>query len=80
MKHGVFSTDCYKKTAAPAPYIPELAGAYIAYLVVERNIILELKSVQALTPVMEAVLYGWLSLFFSRHSVIISFRKSTLLH
>lgn len=40
----------------PLYYKGELAGAYVADLVVDGKIILELKSVRELTPVMEAQL------------------------
>ena len=46
----------------PVYYRGELAGAYIADMVVEGKIILELKSVVNLTPAMEAQLINYLKL------------------
>ena len=46
----------------PVYYRGELAGAYIADLVVEGKIILELKSVKELSPAMEAQLLNYLRL------------------
>ena len=43
-------------------YRGELAGAYIADMVVEGKIILELKSVVSLAPAMEAQLINYLKL------------------
>lgn len=46
----------------PLYYKGELAGAYVADLVVENTVLLELKSVQVLTPVMEAQIINYLRL------------------
>ena len=46
----------------PLFYEGELAGAYVADIVVEKKVILELKSVQVLTPVMDAQLINYLRL------------------
>ena len=46
----------------PVYYRGELAGAYIADLVVDNTVILELKSVQLLNPAMEAQLINYLRL------------------
>ena len=46
----------------PVHYRGELAGAYVADMVVEGKVILELKSVKSLTPVMEAQLLNYLRL------------------
>ena len=46
----------------PVYYRGELAGAYVADMVVEGKVILELKSVTVLTPAMEAQLLNYLKL------------------
>ena len=46
----------------PLHYRGQLAGAYVADLVVACTIIVELKSVQQLTPVMDAQLINYLRL------------------
>ena len=46
----------------PLYYRGELVGAYLADLIVDDTIILELKSVKQLTPVMEAQLLNYLRL------------------
>ena len=46
----------------PLTYRDEYVGAYIADLVVEETIILELKAVKALSPVMEAQIINYLKL------------------
>ena len=46
----------------PVYYRGEMAGAYVADLVVEDTIIMELKSVKELTAVMEAQLINYLRL------------------
>lgn len=48
----------------PVYYRGELAGAYIADMVVEGKIILELKSVTQFSPAMEAQLLNYLKLSF----------------
>ena len=53
----------YERQAVyPVHYRGQLAGAYVADLVVEGTIILELKSVQRLTGVMEAQIINYLRL------------------
>lgn len=49
-----------RQAVYPLHYKGELVGGYIADLVVDRSIILELKSVRQLTPVMEAQLINYL--------------------
>ena len=56
------SLSFQRQVIYPLYYRGELAGAYVADLVVEDTIILELKSVQKLTPVMEAQLINYLRL------------------
>jgi len=56
------SLSFQRQAIYPLYYRGELAGAYVADLVVEETIILELKSVQKLTPVMEAQLINYLRL------------------
>jgi len=53
----------YERQAVyPVYYRGQLAGAYVADLVVEGKVILELKSVQRLTAVMEAQIINYLRL------------------
>jgi GxxExxY protein len=58
----------------PLYYKGELAGAYIADLVVEDKLILELKSVSKLTPVMEAQLLNYLRLSKLRVGYLVNFQ------
>ncbi|WP_319559049.1 GxxExxY protein [Marispirochaeta sp.] len=60
----------------PLYYKGELAGAYIADLVVDNKIILELKSVRQLTSVMEAQLINYLRLSKVPVGYLINFRKT----
>jgi GxxExxY protein len=60
LKHRGLAFD--RQQVYPLSYKGELAGAYIADLVVENKIILELKSVQAITHVMEAQIINYLRL------------------
>ncbi len=60
----------------PVYYKGELAGAYIADLVVEGKVILELKSVSKLTPVMEAQLINYLRLSGLRVGYLVNFNGS----
>ena len=53
---------CERQAVYPVYYRGQVAGAYIADLVVEGSIILELKSVRSLTAVMEAQLLNYLRL------------------
>jgi GxxExxY protein len=57
----------------PLHYKGEMAGAYIADLVVENTIILELKSVSKLKPVMEAQLLNYLRLSKLRIGYLVNF-------
>jgi GxxExxY protein len=58
----------------PVYYKGELAGAYIADLVVENSLILELKSVQKLSPVMEAQLLNYIRLSGLRVGYLVNFQ------
>ncbi len=60
----------------PLFYKGELAGAYIADLVVEDKIILELKSVRQLTATMEAQLINYLRLSKVPVGYLINFRNT----
>ncbi|ORC28823.1 hypothetical protein B4O97_18970 [Marispirochaeta aestuarii] len=60
----------------PLYYKGELAGAYIADLVVANSIILELKSVRQLTSAMEAQLINYLRLSKVPVGYLINFRNS----
>ncbi len=60
----------------PVYYKGELAGAYIADLVVEGKVILELKSVSKLTAVMEAQLINYLRLSGIRVGYLVNFNGS----
>lgn len=60
----------------PLFYKGELAGAYIADLVVDNKIILELKSVRQLTAVMEAQLINYLRLSKVPVGYLINFRNT----
>jgi GxxExxY protein len=60
----------------PLYYKGELAGAYIADLVVDNKIILELKSVRQLTNVMEAQLINYLRLSKVPVGYLINFRNT----
>ncbi len=60
----------------PVYYKGELAGAYIADLVIEGKLILELKSVSKLTPVMEAQLINYLRLSGIRIGYLVNFNGS----
>ena len=60
LKHRGLSVE--RQVAYPLVYRGEYVGAYLADLVVEGTIILELKSVKALTPVMEAQIINYLKL------------------
>ena len=62
----------------PLYYKGELVGAYIADLVVNDSIILELKSVKALNRIMEAQLINYLSLSGIRVGYLINFNSIRL--
>ena len=51
-----------RQVVYPLVYRGQYVGAYLADLVVEGTIILELKSVKALTPVMDALIINYLKL------------------
>ncbi|MFP4302723.1 MAG: GxxExxY protein [Spirochaetaceae bacterium] len=54
--------DFERQRVFPVYYRGEMAGAYVADLVVEGKVIMELKSVKKLTSVMEAQLVNYLRL------------------
>ena len=60
----------------PLYYKGELAGAYIAVLVIDNKIILELKSVRQLTSIMEAQLINYLRLSKVPIGYLINFRNT----
>jgi GxxExxY protein len=60
LKHRGLSVE--RQVVYPLLYRGEYVGAYLADLVVEGTIILELKSVAALTPVMDAQVINYLKL------------------
>lgn len=60
LKHRGVSVE--RQVVYPLVYRAEYVGAYVADLVVEGTIILELKAVRALTPVMEAQIINYLKL------------------
>ncbi|MDA3938261.1 MAG: GxxExxY protein [Spirochaetia bacterium] len=60
----------------PVYYKGELAGAYIADIVVDGKIILELKSAVRLTGVMEAQLINYLRLSKIQVGYLVNFRNS----
>ena len=62
----------------PLYYKGEMVGAYIADLVVDGKIILELKSVQALHPAMEAQLINYLRLSKVPVGYLINFNATRL--
>ena len=59
-------------------YKGEIAGFYVADMVVEDKIILELKSVQALNPVMEAQLINYLKISGLTAGYLVNFRNTKL--
>ena len=60
----------------PLYYKGELAGAYVADLVVDNTVLLELKSVQSLTKVMEAQIINYLRLSEVPVGYLINFRNT----
>ena len=64
-----------RQVVYPLYYEGELAGAYVADMVVDDKIILELKSVKALTPVMEAQLLNYLRLSGLPVGYLVNFRN-----
>ena len=64
-----------RQTVYPLYYEGELAGAYVADMVVEGKIILELKAVKVLTPVMDAQLINYLRLSRIEVGYLVNFRN-----
>ena len=64
-----------RQVVYPLYYEGEMAGAYVADMVVEGKIILELKSVKVLTPVMEAQLINYLRLSQLPVGYLLNFRN-----
>ena len=64
-----------RQVVYPLYYEGELAGAYVADMVVDDKIILELKSVKTLTPVMEAQLLNYLRLSGLPVGYLVNFRN-----
>ena len=65
-----------RQAVYPLYYAGELAGAYVADLVVEGTVILELKSVHALTAAMEAQLLNYLRLSGAPVGYLVNFRNA----
>ena len=59
----------------PVYYEGEMAGAYVADMVVESKVILELKSVKELNGTMEAQLLNYLRLSGIRVGYLVNFRN-----
>ena len=64
-----------RQVVYPLYYEGELAGAYVADMVVDNKLILELKSVKTLTPVMEAQLLNYLRLSGLPVGYLVNFRN-----
>ena len=64
-----------RQVVYPLYYEGELAGAYVADMVVDDKIILELKSVKTLTPMMEAQLLNYLRLSGLPVGYLVNFRN-----
>ena len=64
-----------RQVVYPLYYEGELAGAYVADMVVEGKIILELKAVKVVTPVMEAQLINYLRLSGIPVGYLLNFRN-----
>ena len=64
-----------RQAVYPLYYEGELAGAYVADMVVEGKIILELKSVKVLTPVMDARFINYLRLSRIEVGYLVNFRN-----
>ena len=64
-----------RQVVYPLYYEGELAGAYVADMVVDDKIILELKSVKSLTSVMEAQLLNYLRLSGLPVGYLVNFRN-----
>jgi len=67
-----------RQVVYPLIYEGEMAGAYIADIVVENAVVLELKSVKILTAVMEAQLLNYLRLSAVPVGYLINFRNPRL--
>ena len=68
--------DVQRQVVYPLSNEGEMAGAYVADLVVEGKMILELKSVKELNPNMEAQLLNYLRLSKVSLGYLINFRNS----
>lgn len=64
-----------RQAVYPLYFEGELAGAYVADMVVEGKLILELKAVQALNTVMEAQLLNYLRLSGISVGYLVNFRN-----
>ena len=69
-----------RQVVSPLIYEGEMAGAYVADIVVENTVILELKSVKALSPVMEAQLINYLRLSRIPVGYLINFNRSRMVY
>ena len=70
--------DVEQQVVYPLIYNGQMAGAYIADLVVENKIVLELKSVQVLNSTMEAQLLNYLRLSGMQLGFLVNFRNVSL--
>ena len=66
----------HRQRVFPVYYKGELAGAYIADLVVDNKIILELKAVSSLSPVMDAQIINYLRLSKVPVGYLVNFRNT----
>ena len=73
---GLLGCAVKRQVVYPLHYKGQLAGAYIADLVVEGTVLLELKAVQAFTPVMEAQIINYLRLSGIPVGYLVNFRNS----
>jgi GxxExxY protein len=73
---GLQGCDVERQVIYPLHYKGRLAGAYIADLVVERKILLELKAVQAFSPAAEAQIINYLRLSGIPVGYLVNFRNS----
>lgn len=69
-----------RQVVFPLIYEGEMACAYVADIVVENTVILELKSVKALSPVMEAQLINYLRLSRIPVGYLINFNGSRMVY
>jgi len=65
-----------RQVVFPLVYRGEYVGAYLANLVVEGTVILELKSVKELSSVMEAQIINYLKLSGLRVGYLLNFRNT----